>query len=136
MVSVARCEPEPDAPSSSAGARKAESDSRFETARYQRLRSSLEYERAFRTGTRRRRGGVTVIAAQRGSGPARFGLVVGRKVGGAVERNRAKRRLREAINRADLSPGVDYVVIAASSVVTAPFVQLVEWVRAAVEERV
>jgi ribonuclease P protein component len=46
--------------------------------------------------------------------PARLGLSVSRKVGGAVERNRVKRVLRERF--ADLSPdlpsGIDVVVIA------------------------
>ncbi len=44
----------------------------------------------------------------------RLGLSVGRRVGGAVERNLVKRLLREAFGAAgpDLSPGVDLVVVA------------------------
>lgn len=48
-------------------------------------------------------------------GPVRLGLTASRKVGGAVERNRAKRRLR-ALARHILplkgQPGTDYVLIA------------------------
>ncbi len=53
-----------------------------------------------------------------GEGPARIGLSVGRKVGGAVERNLVKRLLREAFAaiRGDLAPGYDVVVIARSDV--------------------
>ena len=56
-----------------------------------------------------------VYAVDRGEGdPPRLGLSVGKRVGGAVERNRVKRVLREEFARiADgLQPGVDYVVIA------------------------
>lgn len=44
----------------------------------------------------------------------RLGLSVSRKVGGAVERNRVKRVLRERFHEIapDLRPGVDLVVIA------------------------
>jgi ribonuclease P protein component len=47
-------------------------------------------------------------------GPARVGFAVPRKVGGAVERNRVKRRLREAVarNQGLLHEGTDYVLVA------------------------
>jgi ribonuclease P protein component len=45
---------------------------------------------------------------------SRFGLAVSRKVGGAVARNRLKRRLRAALDELDtpLRPGHDYVLVA------------------------
>jgi ribonuclease P protein component len=48
---------------------------------------------------------------------ARLGVSVGRKVGGAVERNRVKRRIREAFwsLAAALPPGHDFVVVARPS---------------------
>lgn len=59
---------------------------------------------------------MLVAASSRGddsTGP-RLGLTVSRKVGGAVVRNRVKRRVREwfRLSRAQLSAGVDLVVIA------------------------
>lgn len=42
----------------------------------------------------------------------RIGIVAGKKVGNAVNRNRAKRRLREAASQANLRPQTDYILIA------------------------
>lgn len=58
---------------------------------------------------------------------ARIGLTVTRKVGGAVERNRIKRRLREALRSPDLAPqaGHDYVIVARRDALTIPFLKLV-----------
>ena len=81
----------------------------------------------FRKGDRRRCGGVTVIAAAGEPGATHIGVVVGRKVGNAVTRNRAKRRIRAAAARLDLPAGVDIVVLASETVNDAPFESLVGW---------
>ena len=67
-----------------------------------------------------------------GSSAGRF--VAGRATGTAVRRNRAKRRLREALRRVPLGEGRDYVVIADGSVVDAPFETVVSWARTALGE--
>jgi len=59
--------------------------------------------------------------------PARIGLTVTRQVGNSVERNRIRRRLREALRvscRADMANGFDYVVVARRDVLTLPFATL------------
>lgn len=52
---------------------------------------------------------------QENGGAVRFGLTVTRKIGGAVARNRIRRRLRAACREvfpSHASPGADYVLIA------------------------
>jgi ribonuclease P protein component len=71
---------------------------------------------------------VVQARCQGGSGPMRLGITCSRKVGNAVTRNRAKRRLR-AVAR-DVLPemgqaGWDYVLIGrAGATVTRPFAEL------------
>ena len=64
----------------------------------------------------------------------RFGLSTGRALGGAVVRNRAKRRLREAA-RALVPlygrPGHDYVLIARRGVTSRPWARLLDDVKSA-----
>lgn len=75
-----------------------------------------------------------MITAPGASGVSRVGVLAGRAVGGSVQRNRAKRRLREALGFAPLQPGRDYVVVAGREVLEAPFQELVAWLCGAVEE--
>lgn len=85
------------------------------------------------SGRRSRRGGITV-ALHEGDGPGpRVGLVVGRRVGDAVLRNRAKRRLRHAIKNLSLEEGMDYVIIADREVLEIPFEELTARLRRAIE---
>jgi ribonuclease P protein component len=53
----------------------------------------------------------------------RFGLSTGRKLGGAVVRNRARRRLREALRvmAPSFQPGWDVLIIARQPVIGADF---------------
>ncbi|MCZ7527832.1 MAG: ribonuclease P protein component [Acidimicrobiia bacterium] len=76
-----------------------------------------------------RRGPVAVRFLAVGStGPPQVAYAVGRRVGGAVARNRARRRLRAAIRacRDQLVPGGAYLVSAGAPVVTMPFGTLVD----------
>ena len=87
--------------------------------RRRRLSRSAEFERVYRQGRSKGNRFLVLYAFPReedGSdddGP-RLGLSVSRRVGGAVERNRVKRVLREAFweEAARLPAGSDYVVVA------------------------
>lgn len=91
------------------------------------LRGKTEFDRVFESGRRRRIGGIVAILSAGRPDAFRYGLVVGRKVGGAVERNRIKRRIRHAIAEVSPPPGTDAVVIASREVGRVEFTELVGW---------
>jgi len=81
-----------------------------------RLSRSAEFERVYRQGRSKGNRHLVLYAFPReedDDGP-RLGLSVGRRVGGAVDRSRVKRVLREAFwaEAQRLPEGSDYVVVA------------------------
>jgi ribonuclease P protein component len=83
-----------------------------------RLRRPVEFQRALRRGRRAPGSAFVVVASERervaGESPvSRLGVTVSRKVGGAVVRNRVKRRIREwfRVRQDSLGGGLDWVVI-------------------------
>ena len=89
-----------------------------------RLSTSADFERVYRRGRSRGNRWLVLHAFPRAQADgARLGLSVGRKVGGAVDRARIKRVLREAFwSRAGaLDDEQDYVIVA-----RAPAQELVE----------
>ena len=90
--------------------------------RRRRLSRSGEFERVYREGRSHASRHLVVYAFPREAvqepggeeDTPRLGISVGRKLGGAVERNRVKRMLREAFwaSASELSPGHDIVIVA------------------------
>lgn len=95
-----------------------------------RLKTRREFLAA-RQGPSQRRATLVVQARARGDGDALIGAgyTATKKIGTAVVRNRAKRRLRaaarEILPRLGL-PGTDYVFIARATTATAPWARLLD----------
>ena len=62
----------------------------------QRLKRPADFRAVFDKGTKRHTGGFILFRTEEGDALPRLGVSVGRKIGGAVARNRVKRLLREA----------------------------------------
>src|SRR5262245_59302121 len=83
-----------------------------------RIRRSREFRQIAETGRRRSSGAfVVLVRPSEKRARARLGITASRRVGGAVVRNRVKRRIREWFRRAGQMQlaGLDVVIIARAS---------------------
>ena len=91
---------------------------------------TIKENRTFRQIYRRGRSAVTpflvLYCRPNRLGRNRLGITVSTKLGGAVVRNRARRRLREVyrLNAPRLRPGWDIVLVARGRALTAPWKEL------------
>jgi len=99
----------------------------FVFPRSSRLLRHVDFERVYQLGRRHFAAHITVFYLLRaGSEGMRAGFTVGRALGGAVERNRVKRRLREAVRLqpAGSMPAVDVVINPKKSALNMDFSEL------------
>ena len=127
-----------DAPERSAEQPAAKAGAGFPRAA--RLLKHSDFDRVYKQGRRHFSSHMTVFylrqaAGASSKGSARVGFTVGRVLGGAVERNRIKRRLREAVRlrRSVLTRPVDVVINPKKSVLTLEFSLVLEEVGRALE---
>ncbi|MCP4229996.1 MAG: ribonuclease P protein component, partial [bacterium] len=84
---------------------------------------SREYDLVFERGKRVKSDCFDVIALKGQSGPRKLGIIVSKKVGKAVVRNRVKRRMREILRQeAELfDDGIHIAVVVKPSAVSLRF---------------
>ncbi len=91
----------------------------------QRLLRRVEFSRTMNEGMKIVTPHMVLIARLSGEELTRAGFIVSKKVGGAVERNRVKRRFRELFRNEQQKPsGLDLVIIARGQALPASYEEL------------
>ncbi len=85
-----------------------------------------EFDAVYRTGKRRSGSHFTVFLRANQLPQSRFGFSIKKALGGAVVRNRIRRRIREIVrcHRLEIPAGWDIVIHPKSAVMGAPFATL------------
>ena len=77
----------------------------------ERLRRRAEFQKVYERGFRVRARYSTIFLLPNNQPAARLGIAATKKLGGAVQRNRAKRLIREVFRRNKVAAGLDVVVV-------------------------
>jgi ribonuclease P protein component len=102
----------------------------------ERLVRRQDFLAAARGRSRAMRGAVVQARCREDDKPPRIGFTVTRRLGGAVARNRIRRRLKEAVRvgaQGCFRPGHDYVIVGRAATAGRPFAKLIEDIVAAVD---
>ena len=91
------------------------------SGRGRKLRQRAEFQSVYERGTRFKGRLMTCIALPNDFGRMRLGITATQKLGNAVFRNRAKRRLRELFRGSNYLVGIDLVIIPRRELVSAPW---------------
>jgi ribonuclease P protein component len=97
-----------------------------EYPRSARIVRKADFDAVYRDGKRRSNSHFTVFLKANHLPQSRFGFSIKRALGGAVVRNRMRRRIREVVrlHREEISAGWDFVIHPKANVQSAPFAAL------------
>jgi ribonuclease P protein component len=110
------------------------------TARKQRLSRAADFERVYRQGRSSQHRLLILYRFERpeeirgDEDDIRVGITVSRKLGNAVERNKLKRQLKDALGKAQLPAGHDIVAIARPGLPEAIEKSGFEWLQGLVDD--
>ena len=92
------------------------------------LKENYEFRRLYQKGASAVGGGMVLYCRKNRQGQSRLGLTVSTKVGGAVVRNRVRRRIREIyrLNRDKMRPGWDVIVVGRGRSAAGPYQKMNE----------
>jgi ribonuclease P protein component len=108
------------------------------TARFrpaERIRRRAEYQRIYDNGAKIHSRYFTLFLLANQQAAGRLGIAATKKLGGSVQRNRAKRLIREVFRRNKIAPGVDVVIIPKRDLLEATLTALEADYRTLVERR-
>src|SRR6185436_7806283 len=88
------------------------------------MRRRAEFERIYAGAAKIHGRYMTVFVMVNGAAVPRLGVAATRKLGSAVDRNRAKRRARELFRRRKNIGGLDIVIVPRREMLDAPFATL------------
>ncbi len=92
--------------------------------RSEHVRKRADFELIYKTGFKRSGRLMTMFTRDREAGAARLGIAATRKMGQSVERNRAKRLVRELFRHHKPVEGIDVVVVPRREMLDAPYARL------------
>ncbi len=90
------------------------------------MNSNYEFRRAYAKGASASTARIVVYCRKRRGNENRIGITVNKKIGGAVLRNKVRRRLREIyrLSEGALDPGYDIVIVARGRSVFSTYTEL------------
>ena len=90
------------------------------------VKENYEFRRIYRKGKSAVSPALVMYCQRNRQGKSRLGITVSTKLGGAVVRNRVRRQLREIyrLNKPDMLPGYDVILVARIKAVHTPYRKL------------
>ncbi|NLV15614.1 MAG: ribonuclease P protein component [Syntrophomonadaceae bacterium] len=93
---------------------------------FQTIQKKKDFNFVYKKGRKQVGKLMVIYAVKNGLDNNRYGIIASKKVGNAVIRNRAKRRLRAFIcrNEGVIKNGFDVIIIARANIITGPFKEI------------